>query len=88
MFCFTDMAWLMRVPFFERVVCEKMDPDIDIYYGDAPRYVIMRTKMAYLIQTDTWCPDCMNVNKRCVFHEEKVPKRKYERLREHVRYDR
>ena len=82
------MAWLMRVPFFERVVSEKMDPDIDIYYGDAPRFVIMRTKMANLIQTDTWCPDCMNVNKRCVFHEEKVPRRRYERMREHVRYDR
>ena len=77
----------IRLCLLERVVWEKMDPDIELAYGRPPRYVIMRTTLACLINADTWCPDCMNHSKICVFHEKKVPRRRFIRIREHQRYE-
>ena len=77
----------IRLCLFERVVWEKMDPEIELAYGRPPRYIIMRTTLACLINADTWCPDCMNHNKICVFHEKRVPRRRFIRMREHQRYE-
>ena len=77
----------VRVSIFERIVWEKMEPDIDLYYGEPPQYVIMRTTRAHLIEAHIWCPGCRNGLTICQFHEERIPKGRFKHMREREAYE-
>ncbi len=74
----------MRIRIFERIVWEKMEPGVELYYGDPPRYVVMKTTRAYLIETDMWCQDIHTI---CQFHEKRISRRRFKHMREREVYE-
>ncbi len=77
----------VRISMFERIVWDKMEPDIELYYGEPPRNVVMKTMRAYLIETNEWCPGCRNIQTICRFHERRVSRRRFKQMREREPYE-
>ncbi len=52
------------------------------FFERTPRQIIIRTEISLQNQTHEWCPDCMNPRKVCIYHEEVISRKKFEKLRD------